>query len=181
MSVPFNNFFLKVDKIAGESLDSDHKDWINIFSSSICLSNAVSSVVTGGHAGRGYISPLIFYTEFNKATVSILASMFRKTTHAWAVIERCVSGSGDKSLPIERFIFIDVVFDTSDVNISPDSSGISLAITAKKFGFAYFPQNDQGVQQAAVAFSYDLTSGKEVTISTLGDLGAHKGSAPSAS
>jgi type VI secretion system secreted protein Hcp len=153
------DFFLKLDAIKGESLDSNHKDEIQIMSWSWGASQ-VTAIASGGGAGAGKanLSDLHIVKSYDVSSVPLYKALLLGTHIKTAVLTACKAGGDGK--PFIQ-VSMDEVFVTSiQASGSSEIPTESVSFSYNKIKIEYSKQNAQGVLAVAGSTTYDLKANK---------------------
>ena len=156
--------YLKIDGIAGESIDRDHKDWIDLRSFSWGLSNASTGTVGGGSgAGRAVFSPFS-YTQGLDASVPsqfLAAASGRRIEDMTLDLVR----AGENRQRFFQMVFEDV--SISSLHISGQTSTELPAVSASanygKVTLRYFTQKADGGVGEVIEGGWDLARNNAFT------------------
>src|SRR5829696_9335290 len=140
------DYFLKVDGISGESLDSKHKGEIEVESWSWGESNPAQpgGGGGGGAAGKVQIQDLAFTTRFSKASPQLILACASGKNFKDAVLTAGKAGKGQQEF---------LTFSLSDVLVSAYQTGgtggdvfpgNSVSLNFSKIRVEYKPQNPDG-------------------------------------
>jgi type VI secretion system secreted protein Hcp len=156
-----SDIFAKIGDIKGESLDSKHKDEIEILSWSWGVSRSGSlSSGGGGGAGKASFHDLSFTHKIDKASPLLLKACASGQHLKEATITRRKAGKGQQEFLV---IKMNDVLVTS-VADSDDSGGAqleSVTLAFAKVDLEYRPQKADGSLDAGLHFKYDLKASKE--------------------
>ena len=158
--------YLRLDGVPGECTDDKHKDWIEILSYEMGLSQGSSashSTAGGSAAGKVNFHDLTINHFVDKASAKLF-EMCAKGTHIKdGTIELCRAG-GDKFKYLE--IKLDNLLVTSlSSSGAPSGSDFPSEVFTLNFGkikVTYFKQNEKGGGAGQVAFGWDLTANKSM-------------------
>ncbi len=137
--------FLKIDGIKGESMDSKHKDEVDLLSFSFGFGNSASAV--GGGAGTGASHACAFNgnMRLNRATLGVVdATLTGK--HIPQVVLTLVK-PGEKAMTVLTATFSDVVFT---------QGGDQFAFVYGKFEADYNMQDAKGASTPGGTIGWDL-------------------------
>jgi type VI secretion system secreted protein Hcp len=156
-----SDIFAKIGDIKGESLDSKHKDEVEVLSFSWGVSND-TAIKTGGGGGAGKASfhDFSFTHNIDKASPVLLRACATGAHLKEATITHRKAGKGQQEY---------LVIKMSDVIITGVAHGGSSGATASenvtmafaKVDFEYKPQNPDGSLDAGIHFKYDIKGNKE--------------------
>jgi type VI secretion system secreted protein Hcp len=154
------DIFAKIGDIKGESLDSKHKDEIEVLSFSWGVANPGS--VThggGGGAGKPTFQDLSIVHHIDKATPALLKACATGTHLKEATITHRKAGKGQQEYLIVNLndIIITAVSHGGTAGQLPDET-VSLAFA--KVDLEYKPQKPDGSLDAGIHFKYDLKTNK---------------------
>jgi type VI secretion system secreted protein Hcp len=116
--------YIHIDGIPGESTDADHKDWIDLLSTSL----AIHRHVAGGHAGvtRGQgaadFEPISISKSVDKSSVKLMEAIAKGTSFKVVKIDFTTSYGGDKRLPYLKFELKDALVTSYSVSGGGDGA-----------------------------------------------------------
>ena len=153
------DFFLKLDAINGESLDSHHTNEIGILSWSWGGSQ-VTSVGSGGGAGAGKVSlaDLHIVKHYDAASVPLLKALMAGThIKTGVLVANKAGGDGKPFLKVSlEELFVTSIQSSGSSEIPTESVSFSY----NKIKVEYSKQNSQGVLTVAGSLTYDLKANK---------------------
>ena len=157
-----SDIFAKIGDIKGESLDSKHKDEIEVLSFSWGVTNAgVIHAGGGGGAGVGKATfqDLSIVHRIDKASPLLLKACATGTHLKDATITHRKAGKGQAEYLIVKLNDVIVTGVThSGADGQPYSESVSLAFA--KVDLEYKPQKPDGSLDAGIQFKYDLKANK---------------------
>jgi type VI secretion system secreted protein Hcp len=158
------DYFLKIDGIAGESQDSKHKDEIELVSFSWGLTQAAGgpAVGAGVGAGRAHFKEFQVVMHVSKASPSLfLASATGKhIKEANLSVRRAgAKGQGIEYLKIK---LSDLLVSSFDESGSGDVPVESVAFNFGRIDVSYTQQQPGGVAGGAVTAVFDLSANVKV-------------------
>jgi len=157
-----SDIFAKIGEIKGESLDSKHKDEIEILSWSWGVARTASGSGAGGGAGSGKasFSDLSFTHKIDKASPSLLKACATGQHLKEATITRRKAGKGQQEFLVIKMndVLVTAVADSDD---SGGSQMESVSLAFAKVDVEYRPQKPDGSLDAGLHFKYDLKANKE--------------------
>jgi type VI secretion system secreted protein Hcp len=152
--------FAKLGDIKGESLDSKHKDEVEVLSWSWGVTNAGTIARgSGGGAGKASFNDFNFTHHIDKASPLLLKACATGQHLKEAIITVRKAGKGSQEY---------LIIKMSDVIItSVNPSGADAAVTAEhvalqfaKVDLEYKPQKADGSLAAGLHFKYDIKANK---------------------
>jgi type VI secretion system secreted protein Hcp len=154
------DIFLKLGEIKGESLDSKHKDEVEVLSFSWGLTNSGSiGPGAGGGAGKATFQDLAIVHRIDKASPVLMQACATGTHLKEATITHRKAGKGQQEFLIFKMNDIIVTGVThGGATDEPASETVTLAFA--KIEVEYRPQKADGSIDAGVMFKYDLKSNK---------------------
>lgn len=150
-------YFLKLDGVAGESINAKFPNQIEVFSFSFGASNpeAVGGVGTGGKVD---LSSLSLQTAVSKASPQLLLACEQGKVLKSGVLTGVNTG-GTSSVPVVQLTMAPVVVDSVSYGGSEGggtpSESISLSYNSLKF--TYWPTTATGAQGTAVTTGWDAS------------------------
>ena len=155
------DIFAKIGDIKGESLDSKHKDEVEVLSWSWGVSNTGTlSAGGGGGAGKATFSDFSFTHQIDKASPSLMKACATGTHFKDATITARKAGKGQ-----QEFLIIKMS-DVIVTNVSPGSGGSDggsaehVVLQFSKVELEYKPQKPDGTLDTGVLFAFDLKTNK---------------------
>ena len=156
-----SDIFAKIGDIKGESLDSKHKDEIEVLSYSWGVSNAGSMAHgSGGGEGKATFHDLSFVHKIDKSTPVLLQACATGTHIKEATITHRKAGKEQHEYLIVKLN--DVIITGVTHGGSGDGHSENVSLSFAKVDFSYKAQKADGSLDAPVAFKYDLKGSKVV-------------------
>ena len=154
------DIFAKLGDIKGESLDSKHKDEIEVLSYSWGVTNAGSmGYGTGGGEGKATFHDLTFVHKVDKASPILMQACATGTHLKEAVITHRKAGKQQQEYLIVKMNDVIVTGVTHGGNGDGHQENVSLAFA--KVAVEYKPQKPDGTLDAGIIFKYDIKQQKE--------------------
>ena len=156
-----SDIFAKLGDIKGESLDSKHKDEVEVLSWSWGV-NRSGSVAHGGGSSEGKASfnDFNFTHHIDKASPVLLRACATGERIKEATITMRRAGKGQQEFLIIRMN--DIVITSVALSAAGDAAATaeSVALQFAKVDLEYKPQKPDGSLDAGVFFKYDIKSNK---------------------
>jgi type VI secretion system secreted protein Hcp len=159
------DFFLKIEGITGESIDSKHKDSMQIESWSFGASNSGSSGIGGG-GGSGKVSMQDFHftIQNGKASPGLFLAC-AQGDHKKEATLTCRKAGGVN--PVEYLVvkFTDVLISSFQTGASNGSSSLpmeQISFNFTKIEFEYKAQKKDGSADGSIKVGYDIKTNKKV-------------------
>ncbi len=152
------DIFLKLEGVEGESQDSKHKGWIDVYSFSLGLSNMGAGHTGGGSgAGKADITDISLSKQVDKSSATLYKFCYQgKHIKKGSVVFRKAGGEN----PVEYLKYdMDEVFITSIQTSDSSGGGIaneSLSLNFSKIKMTYKMQEDTGSEGAAPFVEIDV-------------------------
>jgi len=156
-----SDIFAKLGDIKGESLDSKHKDEIEVLSYSWGVSNAGSMAHgSGGGEGKATFHDLAFVHKIDKASPILMQACATGAHLKEATITHRKAGKEQHEYLIVKMNDVIVTGVTHGGNgDGGHTENVSLAFA--KVAVEYKPQKPDGSLDAGVIFKYDIKAQKE--------------------
>ena len=157
-----SDIFAKLGDIKGESLDSKHKDEIEVLSYSWGVSNAGSMAHgTGGGEGKATFHDLSFVHNIDKASPVLMQACATGVHLKEATITHRKAGKEQHEYLVVKMndVIITGVTHGGGSGDSGHSENVSLSFA--KVAVEYKPQKADGSLDAGIHFKYDLKAQKE--------------------
>jgi type VI secretion system secreted protein Hcp len=155
-----SDIFAKIGDIKGESLDSKHKDEIEVLSWSWGVTNPVKAGGGGGGAGKASFHDLSFTHRLDKASPLLLKGCATGQHLKEATITQRKAGKGQQEfliIKMDDVLVTDVTEDGSDEGGRLETVSLAFA----KVDLEYRPQKSDGSLDAGIHFKYDIKANKE--------------------
>ena len=154
-----SDIFAKLGDIKGESLDSKHKDEIEVLSYSWGVSNAGSMAHgSGGGEGKATFHDLSFVHKIDKASPVLMQACATGLHIKEATITHRKAGKEQHEYMIVKLN--DVIITGVTHGGSGDGHSENVSISFAKVALEYKAQKADGSLDAGVFFKYDLKSNK---------------------
>jgi type VI secretion system secreted protein Hcp len=157
-----SDIFAKIGDIKGESLDSKHKDEVEVLSWSWSVSQSGSmSRGGGGGEGKASFSDFNFTHNIDKASPVLMKACATGEHIKEATITVRKAGKGQ-----QEFLIIKMN-DIIITNVNPSGTGDgaatseNVAMQCAKVDLEYKPQKADGSLDAGLHFKYDIKGNKE--------------------
>jgi len=154
------DIFAKIGDIKGESIDSKHKDEIEVLSFSWGVANPASHTSgSGAGTGKATFQDLSIVHKIDKATPSLLTACATGEHIKEATVTHRKEGKGQQEFLIVKLndVLVTSVVHGGDTS-GPASETVSLAFA--KVDLEYRPQKADGSLDAGIHFKYDLKANK---------------------
>src|SRR5262245_3413456 len=155
-----SDIFAKLGDIKGESLDSKHKDEIEILSYSWGVSNAGSmGRGSGGGEGKATFHDLSFVHNIDKASPVLMQACATGVHIKEATITHRKAGKQQHEYLVVKMN--DVIITGVTHGGSGDGHSENVSLSFAKVAVEYKPQKPDGSLDAGVHFKYDIVGQKE--------------------
>jgi type VI secretion system secreted protein Hcp len=154
------DIFAKLGDIKGESLDSKHKDEIEVLSYSWGVTNAGSMASgTGGGEGKASFHDLSFVHNIDKASPVLMQACATGVHLKEAIITHRKAGKDQHEYLIVKMN--DVIITGVTHGGSGDGHSENVSLQFAKVNVEYKPQKADGSLDAGIHFKYDIKARKE--------------------
>jgi type VI secretion system secreted protein Hcp len=155
-----SDIFAKLGDIKGESLDSKHKDEIEVLSYSWGVTNAGSMAHgSGGGEGKATFHDLSFVHKIDKASPVLMQACATGVHIKEATITHRKAGKEQHEYMIVKLN--DVIVTGVTHGGSGDGHSENVSLSFAKVAVEYKPQKADGSLDAGIHFKYDLKAQKE--------------------
>jgi type VI secretion system secreted protein Hcp len=157
-----SNIYLKLDGIDGESLDDDHKDWIELQSWNWGVDNPASfATAQGGQATQAHISALNVQKVLEKGSVT----GFKGCTtgkHIPKATLSCMKLDGDSRVEYFKVDFTDLMVSSLQWSGSGAEHVVHehMSLVFAEFKQSYKLQQDAGSAGGNTDFGYNIQTSK---------------------
>jgi len=152
------DIFAKLGDIKGESIDSKHKDEIEVLSWSWGVTNPVSLAGSGAGTGKAHFHDLSFTHKIDKASPVLMQACATGVHLKEATITHRKAGKGQQEFLVIKMN--DVIITALADADSGDSSTETVSLAFAKINVEYKPQKPDGSLGAGIHFKYDLKASK---------------------
>jgi type VI secretion system secreted protein Hcp len=153
-----SDIFAKIGDIKGESLDSKHKDEIEVLSWSWGVANFAKVSGGGGGAGKASFHDLSFTHKIDKASPLLLKGCATGQHLKEATITHRKAGKGQQEFLIIKMN--DVLVTAVTENDSDEDRLETVSLAFAKVDLEYRPQKSDGSLDAGIHFKYDIKAHK---------------------
>jgi type VI secretion system secreted protein Hcp len=153
------DIFAKLGDIKGESLDSKHKDEIEVLSWSWGVTSPVSLAGSGAGLSRAHFNDLSFTHKIDKASPKLMQACATGVHLKEATITHRKAGKGQQEFLVIKMN--DVIITALAEADGGDSSTETVSLAFAKINVEYKPQKADGSLDAGIHFKYDLKASKE--------------------
>ena len=156
-----SDIFAKLGDIKGESLDSKHKDEIEVLSYSWGVSNAGSMAHgSGGGEGKATFHDLAFVHKIDKASPILMQACATGAHLKEATITHRKAGKEQHEYLIVKMNDV-IVTGVTHGGIGDGGHTENVSLAFAKVAVEYKPQKPDGSLDAGVIFKYDIKAQKE--------------------
>jgi type VI secretion system secreted protein Hcp len=153
------DYFLKLDGIAGESEDSNHKGWITLHSFSWGGQQITSVGHTGGSgAGKADLADFSVTKNLDKATTPTFKAMVTGQHIKTASLEAVKAGSSGK--PFLKIDMKEIFVTTQHITATNEIPTESVSFSYNEIKSEYSTQNDQGVVTVTGSVTFNTAQNK---------------------
>jgi type VI secretion system secreted protein Hcp len=155
-----SDIFAKLGDIKGESLDSKHKDEIEVLSYSWGLTNAGSmGHGSGGGEGKATFHDLSFVHAVDKASPVLMQACATGVHLKEGTITHRKAGKGQQEYLIVKMS--DIIVTAVQHGGSGDGHSENVSLAFAKVSLEYKPQKPDGSLDAGIFFKYNIQAQKE--------------------
>jgi len=156
-----SDIFAKIGDIKGESLDSKHKDEIEVLSFSWGVTNTgAKGFGGGGGEGKATFHDLSFVHNIDKASPVLMQACATGTHVKEATITHRKAGKDQQDYLIIKMNDI-IITGVTDGDASGQGGSETVSLAFAKIDLEYKPQKADGSLDTAIHFKYDLKANKE--------------------
>ena len=156
------DIFAKIGDIKGESLDTKHKDEVEVLSWSWGVSQSGSvSQGSGGGAGKANFNDFHFTHRVDKASPTLMRACATGEHIKDATITVRKAGKGQQEVLIIKMNDVLITSVNPAGGADSDVLAESVAMQFAKVALEYKPQKADGSLDAGVHFKYDIKGNKE--------------------
>ena len=156
-----SDIFAKIGDIKGESLDSKHKDEIEVLSFSWGVTNTgAKGFGGGGGEGKATFHDLSFVHNIDKASPVLMQACATGTHVKEATITHRKAGKDQQDYLIVKMNDI-IITGVTDGDASGQAGSETVSLAFLKIDLEYKPQKADGSLDTGIHFTYDLKANKE--------------------
>ena len=160
-----SDIFAKIGDIKGESLDSKHKDEIDVMSFSWGVTQAGSfGSGGGGGAGKAQFSDFSFATSTSKASPSLFLACAsgQHIKEATITVRKAGGDKGQENYLILKMTDVLVTSFQASGSQASDRPTESVSMAFAKVEFSYIPQKESGQAGGAITVGWDVKANQKV-------------------
>ncbi len=151
--------FLKIDTIKGESMDSKHKDEIEVLEWSWGVTNTGSAHSGGGGgAGKALFSDFRWEQDLDSSFVPMFLGVAKGTHFKSAVLS--VRRDGKDPQDFFKMTLSDVLLNSLQTQTSGDSFEVRASLNYSKIEMSYKPRKADGTYGSEIKGAWDLEQNK---------------------
>lgn len=155
-----SDIFAKIGDIKGESLDSKHKDEVEVMSFSWGVSNQGSmGIGSGGGEGKANFQDLSFVHKVDKASPVLMQACATGTHYKEATITHRKAGKEQHEFLIYKLTDV-IITGVQHGGTGDGGTSENVSIAFAKVSMEYKAQKADGSLDAAVYFKYDIQGRK---------------------
>jgi type VI secretion system secreted protein Hcp len=156
-----SDIFAKIGDIKGESLDSKHKDEIEVLSFSWGVTNTgAKGFGGGGGEGKATFHDLSFVHNIDKASPVLMQACATGTHVKEATITHRKAGKDQHDYLIIKMNDI-IITGVTDGEASGQAGSETVSLAFAKIDLEYKPQKADGSLDTGIHFKFDLKANKE--------------------
>ena len=155
-----SDIFAKLGDIKGESLDSKHKDEVEVLSWSWGVTQSGTAQGGGGGAGKANFNDFNFTHFVDKASPVLMRACATGEHIKEATITVRKAGKGQQEFLIIKMYDIFVTAVASSGAGDTAANAESVALRFAKVDLEYKPQKPDGSLDAGIHFKYDIKTNK---------------------
>jgi type VI secretion system secreted protein Hcp len=156
-----SDIFARIGDIKGESLDSKHKDEIEVLSFSWGVSNTGAMAAGGGAgAGKATFQDLSIVHKIDKASPLLMQACATGTHLKEATITHRKAGKDPQDYLIVKMNDI-IITAVADGAASGEAGSETVSLAFAKIDLEYKPQKADGSFDTGIHFKFDLKTNKE--------------------
>jgi type VI secretion system secreted protein Hcp len=155
-----SDIFAKVGDIKGESLDSKHKDEIEVLSWSWGVTNAAKLTGGGGGAAKASFHDLSFTHKIDKASPVLMKGCATGQHLKEATVTHRKAGKGQQDFLIIKMSDV-LITAVTDADSTEGGRLETVSLAFAKVDLEYRPQKADGSLDAGIHFKYDIKAHKE--------------------
>jgi type VI secretion system secreted protein Hcp len=153
------DYFLSIDGIPGESVERDHRDWIEVLSYSWGASSTAGS--GGGlSAGKATVSDLFVSSMLSQASPQLFLAVMKGTHAATAILEGVRSGGEQRPVPFMRLSLEDVVVTNYQTGASDETPFDAFSLAYGRISYSYWRQDERGQMGPEQVVRWDVKANK---------------------
>ncbi len=153
------DYFLKLDGIQGESVDANHKNWIQLGSFQWGASQVSTVAGTGGSgAGKVDLADFSVMKHLDKASTPFFKSIAAGTHIKTGNLEAVKAGAGGK--PFLKVDFKELFVTSQHVTATNEIPTESVSFSYNEIKIEYSMQNEQGIVTTTGAVTYNVKENK---------------------
>ena len=156
--------YIKIGDIKGESVDADHKDWINLLSVSQGLSRPMRAGSSGSTRQRASVAcgDVVIFKELDASSAKLIEAICDGTNFPEVQIDLCTSSGGKKRVPYFQWTLENVRVTDYSVSATTDDDLVpteSMSLNYEKIKWTYDKMGKDGSSKGKVEASWNVEEG----------------------
>jgi len=154
--------YMKLGDIKGESIDKDHKDWIDLLSMSHVIEKTNSNTGAARQRSSTTFGDIVVVKDIDKSTPKLQESIAKGERLASAVIDFTRSGGEGQSQTYLKYELKNVIITSYAFNGGASGDPIPTDQVSLNFGeikVTYYPQSRDGAPGTPVSYSWKVEEG----------------------
>jgi type VI secretion system secreted protein Hcp len=156
--------YLKIGDIKGESVDKDHKDWINLLSVSQSLTRPMSAGISGSTRQRASVTcgDVVCVKEMDASTPKLIQAVCDGTVFPKVQIDLCTSTGAGARVPYYQWELVNVMvsdYSVSGATDGPEVPTESISLNYEEIQWTYDKMGKDGASKGKVDASWKVEEG----------------------
>jgi type VI secretion system secreted protein Hcp len=155
---------VKIGDIKGESVDKNHKDWINVLSVSQSLTRPMSAGISGSTRQRASVTcgDVVLIKEMDASTPKLIQPVCDGTVFPKVEIDLCTSTGAASRVPYYQFELVNVMVSDYSVSGATDGPQVpteSISLDYEEIRWTYDKMGKDGASKGKVDASWKVEEG----------------------
>ncbi len=154
--------YLKMGDIKGESVDKDHKDWIDLESVSQGLSRPTGGVNTSRNKGSVQVGDVVLTKKMDASTAKLIQACCDGTDFDEVLIDLCASQGAGARVPFFQWKLSNVRVTSYNLGGSASDSDLyeTMSLNYSKIDWTYDKMGKDAKSQGKVDASWKVEEGE---------------------
>jgi len=157
--------YLKMGDIKGESVDKDHKDWINLLSFSQGIQRMMAAGASGSTRQRASatLGDIVIVKEVDASTPKLIQAVCDGSNFAEIKIDLCTSTGKEGRVPYFQYVLKNARVTSYDVSGSSEDGAVpteQLSLNYEEIAWTYDKMGKDGGSKGKIDASWKVEEGE---------------------
>jgi type VI secretion system secreted protein Hcp len=155
------DYYLSIDGIPGESLDEDHRDWIEVLCFSWGASAAAGAATgSGSGAGKATVTDLFVSSVLSQASPQLFLAVMTGKHARTAVLEGVKQAGQERPVRFMRLSLEDVLVTSYQSGAAGETPFDAFSLAYGRISYSYWRQNADGTLGSEQVVRWDVKTAR---------------------